>query len=119
MRVVVVLVDQHERPLAVGPKHGIGGHQYMTLGIFYITRGREGSVLGTNRLRPLLGEKLRGEKLRGARLDLVILVHHEHVVGSPTVGASRVGRRIRQGVIVESSFASRGQKSCEGVAQPQ
>ena len=75
-------------------------------------------MLGIDWLRPLLGEKLRGKKLRSARLDFIFRVHHEHVVGAPTVGAHRVRRRVGERVIVKSSLAARGQKSGEGVTQP-
>ena len=36
MRIVVVLVDEHERPLTVWTLQGVGGQQHVACNIFYV-----------------------------------------------------------------------------------
>src|SRR5260370_7839405 len=86
--------------------------------MLHIARGGEETVLGVFRFRPFLRNKLCGEKLRCALLNLVVLVHHEHVISSPTVCAGGMRRRIRQTVIVVSGLAARRQKASEGISKP-
>src|SRR5712691_1203398 len=66
MMVLVILVDQHERPLSIRPEHGIHRNQNMSLGVLNIARGMEKAMLSILRLRPLLRQHLRRKKLRGA-----------------------------------------------------
>src|SRR6202165_2921700 len=119
MRVVVILVDQHERPLTIRALQGIARHQKVSVGVFDLAgRGVE-PMLGVFGFCPLLRDELRGKELGRLLLDLVMLVNHEHVVGSPTVGTSGMGWRVGQGVIVVRGLAACGEKSAERVRQPQ
>ena len=54
VRVVIVLVDQHERPLAIRSQHCIGGYQNVAVLVFDITRGMEEPMFRILRLCPFL-----------------------------------------------------------------
>src|SRR5215469_441790 len=68
---------------------------------------------------PLVGHELCGEELRRTLANLIILVHHEHVVRSPAVGTSRMLWRIWQVVIVVCRLATSCQETAERIRQPQ
>ena len=71
MRVVLVLVDDEQRPLSVGAVHRVGRHQDVTGGIEDVARGRKDAVLAVAGLHPLPGQHPAGEVLRGRLQDLV------------------------------------------------
>src|SRR5437660_4749325 len=91
----------------------------MAVRILYVGRSFEYPMLCVYRLDPLLGNELRGEELRRALSDLIVPIHHEHVIGPPTVCACRMWGRIGKCVIIVSGRAARRQKACEGVSEPQ
>src|SRR5205823_5121124 len=119
MRVVMVSVHCQQRPLAIGTKHWIRGNQHVALSILDVADRREQLVLSILWLRPFLRDELRGKELSDALPNLVILIHHKHVVGSPAIWAGGVRRGIRQSVIVVRALAASSQKSCKAVGQPQ
>ena len=86
MRLIVIFIDDHERPSTIWPLQGIGSHQKMSLGVSDIARGSVEPVFSVFRLCPLLRYQLRSKKLGRGLLNLVVVVNHEHVVGPPTVG---------------------------------
>src|SRR6185437_3139099 len=91
----------------------------MVLGVLNVARCGKQAMILIDWLCPLLGNELRGEKLRGALPYLVVSVHHEHVVGAPTVRASGMGRRIGQVMIIMGGLPAGGKKPPEGIGQPQ
>ena len=91
---IVVLINQHQSPLAVWTMQSVSGHQHVSISITHITGGPIKLMFGVLRLRPLLRQKLSGEELRRGLNDLVLIIDHEGVICSPTVGANRMRRRV-------------------------
>src|SRR6266478_5961867 len=118
MRVLVILVDQHERPLSIRPEHGIDRNQNMPLRVLNIARGMEKAMLSILRLRPLLRQHLRRKKLRGALLDEVVMVGCEHMICSPTIPTRGMRRGVRQCMMVVGGFPPSRKKCGKGFSQP-
>src|SRR6266542_13129 len=119
MEILVILVDQHQRPLSIRPEHGIHRNQNMPLGILNIARGTEKAMLSILRLRPFLRQHLCRKKLRRALLDEVIMVGCEHMIGSPTIPTGGMRRGVRQCMMIVGGL-SPGRKKCgKGFSQPQ
>src|SRR5215467_13636953 len=91
----------------------------MTFCVYYVTNRRVELVLLIFGFYPLLSHHLRSIELGNLLLDLVVLVHHKHVVGAPAIFASRMRGRIRQVVIIMSAFTAGSEKTREGIGQPQ
>src|ERR1022692_265878 len=104
MWMIVVLVDEHQRPLTVWTMESVSRHQHVSLGIF--------------RRGPFRGDELGGKKLRRRLQNLIVIVDHEQVIRSPAIGAGGVRRRVRQIVIVVSGLAAGGKKSRKGISEP-
>src|SRR3974377_283731 len=63
MGIVVVFVDDEERPLAIGADDGVGGYKHVACWVFDIAGGAEEAMLDVCGLHPLLGDELRGKVL--------------------------------------------------------
>src|SRR5215469_1709151 len=119
MRMIVVLVNEKERPLTIRTMYSIRRNQNMSLGGARVTSSIVQKVFGVFRLGPLLGQQLSRKELRSLVPDLISLVDHEHMVRTPTVGADRVRRRVRQGVVIVRGLSACGKKARKRVRQPQ
>src|ERR1035441_5151591 len=87
MWMIVVLVDEHQRPLTVWTMESVSRHQHVSLGIFHITGSAIEKMFGMFRLGPFLGDELGGKKLRRRLQNLIVIVDHEQVIRSPAIGA--------------------------------
>src|ERR1700682_3354695 len=87
MRIVMVLIDKHERPLPIGALHRISRNQQVPLRVLYVASRSVELVFSIYWLRPLLRHQLCSKKLGRGLLDLIVRIHHKHVISSPTVGA--------------------------------
>src|ERR1700730_6972361 len=77
MGTFLVLVDQHQGPLAIRAQHGVRGDQDMSGRIADVTCARENTVLTAPWLDPFEVDHLTSEEL-GCRLqDLVLPGHRE------------------------------------------
>src|SRR5215472_6907747 len=119
MRMVIVLVDDHEGPLPIRPQHSIRRDQGLSFGVFDIARGPKEAMLAIPGFCPLLSQHLCRKELGGALLDEVIMVSGKHVVGAPAIPTGRMRGGIRQRVMVVRSFSTCGKKGGKGLAQPQ
>ena len=54
MCVVMIFVHNHQRPLPIGTKHWIRGHQHVSLSILDVADSREQLVVSVFRLHPFL-----------------------------------------------------------------
>src|ERR1700761_3721993 len=87
MSMIVVLIDEHQRPLTVGSQHCIHRHQRTTLLIANVTGCMKQLVLLILWFSPLLRQHLCRKELRRTLLDAPIMVGSEHVIRSPAVPA--------------------------------
>src|SRR5437764_13925100 len=71
MRVFLILVNNHQRPLAIGSMQRIGSHQNVSGRIEHITRGREDLMRCVSWLHPFLRDELAGEILRCVSVNLI------------------------------------------------
>src|SRR5579864_3333779 len=115
---VMIFVDEHDGPLAIGTMQGVGGDQRVSLGILYVAGRKIETMFSIFGLGPLLRDELRGEELRCGLADLVMFVGHEKVIRAPAIGAGGMGRRVRKVVIIMSGLAARGQESAKRIGQP-
>src|ERR1700756_3029111 len=119
MGMIVILINQHQGPLAIWTMQSVRGHQHVSVSVTHIARGPVKLMFGVFRLRPLLGQKLSGEELRRGLHDLILIIDHEQVIRSPTVGANWMRRRVGQSVVIMSGLSAGGKKSGEGISQPE
>src|SRR6516225_1114099 len=87
MRAVVVLVDDHQRPITMRTLYRIGCDKHVSFAVFYVTGGPEEFVLCRAGLDPILRNYLGSEELRGFGPYHVVRINHEHVIGPPAVRA--------------------------------
>lgn len=74
MCVVVILVDQHDRPLAVRPLHCLRSHQRVAGGVAHVAGNAIEPVHGIDWLDPLIANELRSEILREIARNLVVFI---------------------------------------------
>ena len=79
MVVILVLVDQHHRPLSIGPFDGICGHQDVAVLVLHVARDPEELVNGIDGLHPLLGDHLRRQVLRRVVSNAIVFVDREEI----------------------------------------
>ena len=65
MRVVLILVDHEQRPLAIRPLQRIGRDEHVSRRIDDVGRGREEAMASAAGLHPLPRQQLACEELRG------------------------------------------------------
>src|SRR5215469_10202127 len=119
MRMVIVLVDDHEGPLPIRPQHSIRRDQGLSFGVFDIACSPKEAMLAIPGFCPLLRQHLCREELRGALLDQVIMVSGKHVVRTPAIPTGRMRCGIRQRMMVVRSFSACSKKGGKSFAQPQ
>ena len=83
MVVVLVLVDQHDGPLPIGPFDGVRGYQGVAILIPHVAGDLVELVNGIHGLHPLFGDHLRRQILRRIVSDAIVLVDREEAAAPP------------------------------------
>ena len=80
-RVIVrlIAIDQHHRPLAVGPLDGVGGDQHISGSVAHVARGFELLVRRVDGLHPFFRDDLRREILRRITHHFVVRVDPQEI----------------------------------------
>src|SRR5258708_9088737 len=79
VRVFLVLVDDEQRPLPIGPKRRISGNKKVACSIPNVASSRENLVRAVTGLDPLQIEQLADEELGERLLDLEVCVSAEKI----------------------------------------
>src|SRR5581483_12074816 len=86
--VVIILIDQHQRPLPIGPQHGVGSYKNVAVVVFNIAGRVKETMFRILWFCPFLRQHLRSKKLRSALFDEPVMVSREHVISSPAIQTS-------------------------------
>src|SRR4029434_5399851 len=78
LRVLLILVDQHQRPFSVRAQKSIRGHKRVSCPVLYVARARKYFVFAVAWLYPLLGDQFPSEVLRCWLLKFVVLRRCKH-----------------------------------------
>src|SRR6266850_690665 len=78
----LVLIDEHYRPLPIGPEHRIRRDKRVARCILNVTRARKRAMLFITRLHPFLRNHLASEILGSRLLKLELFCRGEHAEGS-------------------------------------
>src|SRR2546430_13135021 len=117
MRVFLILVNNHQRPLAIGSTQRIGSHQNVSGRIEHITRGREDLMRSVTRLHPFLCNQLAGEILRCVLLNLIVGIGSKHPKGSNRAATALMDSHRRIMKVVQS-IAARSEERSRKIRQP-
>src|SRR5207302_3588875 len=118
MRVFLILVNNHQCPLAIGSMQRIGSHQNVSGRIEHITRGREDLMRSVTRLHPFLCNQLAGEILRCVLLNLIVGIGSKHPKGSNRAATALMDSHRRIMKVVQS-IAARSEERSRKIRQPQ
>ena len=91
---IMIFINEHQGPLTIWPVQSVNGNQHVPGRILYITGSAIEEMLGIFGLRPILRQQFGREELRRGLQDLLVIIHHEQVVGSPAIRADRVGGEV-------------------------
>src|ERR1700722_1331587 len=75
MCVVMIFVDDQQRPLSIWPQHCVRGNQVRTVLIQDVALYPEKAVRLIDRLYPFAGDELSRKILREQTLDLEVAIH--------------------------------------------
>lgn len=78
VRILLIFVDQHQRPLTVGSLYCIGGHQRVSGRVVDIDVRWEYRVFAASWLHPFQVNELTGEVLRSGLQNLILTVNCKH-----------------------------------------
>src|SRR5208282_5069265 len=98
MSVLLIAIDDEQRPLAIGTLQSVGGDQLAASAVVEIGLGRIDLMLSAAGLRPLQVYELRHKELRQRLLNFVVSVNREHAKGARRIIAAGLHR---QGQIVK------------------
>src|SRR6266478_3369856 len=118
VRVFLVLVDDEQRPLAIGPQRRVHGDENMACSITNVTGGGENLVRGVTGLDPLQIKQLADEVLGERLFDLEIAVSGEKVERSGRAVVSTADRFRHVMEIIDSATAA-AQERTNVVGKPQ
>ena len=93
VRIGLIFVDEHQRPLAVGTRNGVGGDQRVPAVVFQIAGCRIEFVDSGAVLHPLQIDQPAGVILRGEGFDIQILVGDIVAVGAEAVASRDAAAR--------------------------
>src|SRR5690349_7692157 len=102
--VLLVLIDKHDGPLAVGPMVGIGGDESVAGAISDVGGGGVELVCAFG-LEPFVVDELRNEELRERLVDGVVGMNGKHPEGSGGVVASMLELQRKVVEIVNAAAA--------------
>src|SRR5215469_4543532 len=118
MRMVLVLVNDEQGPIAIGPLDRIRGYEHMAGTILDVAGGRVHAMHLAAGLQPLKIDQLAGEELSERLVDLVIGAHCEHPEGAAGIVASRMHSHGNVMEVVET-IAARSQERADIISQPE